>query len=360
VGCDGPRSTVRQALGVPFPHHGDPGEDGLGHRHPRSAVVADVRLDGLPDGGAYGGLTEDGMAFAFPYRDGSRRVVLYARADARSEPPTGEPVTLDEIRAHLARIAGGTDPAPRDMRWSGRFRVENRQAAAYRTGRVFLAGGAALTHSPAGAEGLDSGLQDAFNLGWKLAATVKGWAPERLLDTYHEERRPVGRNLLARTARQFRLADARTAQHRLLRLLVHRLITPLPPVQDRLARTYSGVSVTYPPGGHHAHPLAGTRLPRGTLTLPGGSRTRLYDLFADGRFVLFDHDFHAERYGGLPAHVRAVPYLGCDRRGWPAAVLVRPDGYIAWADNEDDPALRAPMVHQAVQTWCSPVASRIG
>jgi 2-polyprenyl-6-methoxyphenol hydroxylase-like FAD-dependent oxidoreductase len=358
VGCDGARSTVRDALGVPF----------AGGGHPGTVVLADVRLDGLPDAGAYGGLTDDGMAFVFPFRDGTCRVVLHERVpapdpdapDTPEAPAGGEPVTLDEVRAGLARLTGRTDLVPRELSWSGRFRAENRQVPAYRTGRVFLAGDAAFTHSPAGAASFDTGLLDAFNLGWKLAATIKGWAPDRLLDSYHDERRPAGREVLARTARQFRWSGAATPGHRLLRWLVHRLCVPLPPVQGRLAGQYSGLSVAYRPRTQHAHPLAGVRLPRGTLTLPGGSRTRLYDLFADGRFVLLDHDYHAERYGGLPGHVHTVPYLRCDLPRWPAAVLVRPDGYIAWAHNENDPALRAPMVRQAVQTWCSPVASRIG
>jgi 2-polyprenyl-6-methoxyphenol hydroxylase-like FAD-dependent oxidoreductase len=374
VGCDGARSTVREAVGVPFAGvginagtglgAGDPGEGGAGgdpDSIPGSVVLADVRLEGLPADEAYGGLTDDGMAFVFPFRDGTCRVVLYdyARTPA-AERPAGEPVTLEEVRAGLVRRTGRTDLLPRDLGWSGRFSGENRQAPAYRTGRVFLAGSAALSHLPVGAQGPDTGLADAVNLGWKLAARMKGWAPDRLLDSYHDERHPAGRDALARTARQIRLNAANTTLHRLLRWLAHRVVVPLPPVQARLAGAYSGVAAAYSPGGQHPHPLAGTRLPRGTLTLPGGSRTRLYDLFADGRFVLLDHDLHAERYGGLPRHVRTVPYLSCDRRRWPAAALVRPDGYIAWAHDETDPALRAPMVRQAVQVWCSAVTSRAG
>jgi 2-polyprenyl-6-methoxyphenol hydroxylase-like FAD-dependent oxidoreductase len=382
VGCDGARSTVREAVGVAFPRigtrtrtgigtdaaTGDPGDAGdrapgaipgaIPGAVPGSVVVADVRLAGLPGDAAYGGLTDDGMAFAFPFVDGTCRVVLHDYGRTPAVRPSDEPVTLEEVRAGLVRRTGRTDLVPRDLGWSARFSGENRQAPAYRTGRVFLAGRAALAHVPVGAQELDSGLADAVNLGWKLAATLKGWAPARLLDSYHDERHPAGRDALARTARQLRLNAARTARHRLLRWLAYRVVVPLPPVQSRLAGAYSGAAAAYPPGGRRAHPLAGTRLPRGTLTLPGGSRTRLYDLFADGRFVLLDHDFHAERYGGLPPHVRTVPYLSCDRRRWPAAVLVRPDGYIAWAHDETDAALRAPMVHQAVQAWCSPVTSR--
>ncbi|HZB30142.1 MAG TPA: FAD-dependent monooxygenase [Streptosporangiaceae bacterium] len=371
VGCDGSRSTVREAVGLAFPGAGAatgaPGDQDAGAGAdtdavpvPGSVIVADVRLTGLPADEAYGGLTDAGMAFAFPFDDGTCRVVLYDYGRTPARRPADEPVTLEEIRAGLARSTGRTDLDPRDLGWSARFSGTSRQAPAYRMGRVFLAGRAALAHVPVGAQDLDSGLADAINLGWKLAATLHGWAPNRLLDSYHDERHPAGRDVLARTARQFWINAARTTRHRLLRWLAYRVVVPLPPVQSRLAGAYSGLSARYPPAGKRAHPLAGTRLPRGTLTLPGGSRTRLYDLFADGRFVLLDHDFHAERYGGLPRHVRTVPYLSCDRRRWPAAVLVRPDGYIAWAHDEADAALRAPMAHQAVQSWCSSVISRTG
>ncbi|HEU5159940.1 MAG TPA: FAD-dependent monooxygenase [Streptosporangiaceae bacterium] len=354
VGCDGSSSTVRESLGVPFPAAPAAGTAAP----PTRVAVADVRLDGWAAADASGGLTDGGMVFVFPFRDGTCRVVLHDVAPPPTGPPADDPVTPEEIHAALARAFGRTDVVPREPRWSARLLGENRQVPAYRSGRVFLAGTAALTHTAAGAQGFDTGLADAVNLGWKLAAAVKGWAPPRLLDSYHAERHPAGRYLLARTARQFGLNSGRAPQRRLLRRLVHRLIVPLPPVQARLAGAYAGVAAGYPPAGKGAHPLAGTRLPRGTVTLPGGARTRLYDLFADGRFVLLDHDVHAERYGGLPPHVRTVPYLSCDRRHWPAAVLIRPDGYIAWAHDESDPALRAPMVRQAVQAWCSPVTSR--
>ena len=132
------------------------------------------------------------------------------------------------------------------MGWSGRYRSESRQAPAYRNGRIFLAGDAAHTHSPAGAQGMNTGLQDAVNLGWKLAAAAGGWAPDWLLDTYHAERHPVGAAVLTLAGRQFRLNTARTAPRRALRWAVHRVVAPLPPVQARLARGYSGLAIRYP------------------------------------------------------------------------------------------------------------------
>ncbi len=249
VGCDGIRSLTRQAAGVPFP----------GAPNPGSVLLADLFLDGLPMTDAYGDLSDRGMLLVFPFRDGSCRVVLYDYA--RAEVPVTEPVTLDEVRGSLARIAG-RDFGPRDMGWSGRYRSESRQAPAYRSGRIFLAGDAAHTHSPAGAQGMNTGLQDAVNLGWKLAAATGGWAPDWLLGTYHAERHPVGAAVLTLAGRQFRLNTARTVPRRALRWAVHRVVAPLPPVQGRLARSYSGLAIRYPavsPPPRRPSPPAGRR-----------------------------------------------------------------------------------------------------
>ncbi|MEU6041363.1 FAD-dependent monooxygenase [Actinomadura sp. NPDC047616] len=335
VGCDGIRSFTRESLGLPFP----------GHPNPGSVALADLYLDGLSMDTAYGELSDRGMLLAFPFRDGSCRLVLYdyARADA----PVDEPVTLPEVHAGIVRITG-RDLGPRDMTWSGRYRSESRQVTAYRHGRVLLAGDAAHTHSPAGAQGLNAGLQDAFNLGWKLAAAVAGRAPGWLLDSYHDERHPVGAAVLALTGRQFRLNTARTPLRKALRWTAERLVAPLPPVAGRLARAYSGVSVAYPPRGDGAHRLAGTRLPPGTLAHTGGSATRLYEHFHRGRFVLFDTAGHP----ALPGHVTAVRHSGVNGARLPAATLVRPDGYIAWASDERDEAARVTAAAAAVREWC--------
>ncbi len=198
VACDGVHSFVREAIGVPFP----------GHPNPGSVILADLHLDGLPMTRAYGDLSRGGMLLMFPFRQGSCRVVLYDYA--RADVPITEPVTLDDVRSGLRRITG-QDFRLRDMYWSGRYRSESRQAPRYRSGRILLAGDAAHAHSPAGAQGLNTGLQDAMNLGWKLGAVLSGRAPDRLLDSYHDERHPVGQAVLALTGRQFRLNTARTA-----------------------------------------------------------------------------------------------------------------------------------------------------
>jgi 2-polyprenyl-6-methoxyphenol hydroxylase-like FAD-dependent oxidoreductase len=358
VACDGVRSFVRDATAIPFP----------GIHNPGSVILADLRLDGLPMDSAYGDLSANGMLLVFPFRDGTCRLVLYdfARADI----PVTEPVPLAEVADGLRRVIG-QDFGPREMNWSARYRSESRQAPAYRAGRVLLAGDAAHAHSPAGAQGMNTGLQDAVNLGWKLAATLGGWGPEWLLDSYHAERHPVGAAVLALTGRQFRLNTVRSPAGRALRWMVHRLIVPLPPVQARLAWDYSGMSIRYPPappappaaparpgaepgaaGGRAVHRLAGVRLPRGRLTLADSSAVSPYDLFHDGKFVMLDQS--AE--GGpaiLPDRIQNVGYQECSPR-LPAAMLVRPDGYVAWATDEPDPAARRSAATTAAQLWCGP------
>ncbi|HEU5420547.1 MAG TPA: FAD-dependent monooxygenase [Streptosporangiaceae bacterium] len=372
AGCDGVRSFVRDELAIPFP----------GIHNPGSVILADLRLGGLPMDAAYGDISRNGMLLVFPFRDGTCRVVLYDYA--RADVPVTEPVTLPEVVAGLRRVVG-EDFSPDGMYWSGRYRSESRQVPYYRSGRVLLAGDAAHAHSPAGAQGMNTGLQDAMNLGWKLAAQVGGWAPDWLLDSYHAERHPVGADVLALTGRQFRLNVARTVPGRVRRWAVHRLLVPLPPVQSRLAREYSGVAIRYPAAGPgnpgdpaaagragaaspatgpaaaaQAHPLTGFRLPPGTVTVPGARSVRLAELFHDGKFVLLSTaPGDAPPAASMPpGRVTAVAARPADarRRGahrLPAAALVRPDGYVAWATDEPDPARRAAAATAAIRHWCT-------
>jgi len=345
VGCDGVRSMVRDSAGIAFPGFANPG----------SVILADLTLDGLPMTNAYGDLSGGGMLLMFPFRDGSCRVVLYDYA--RADVPVTEPVTIGEVRDGLRHIVG-QDFGPHDMYWSARYRSDSRQAPRYRAGRLLLAGDAAHAHSPAGAQGLNTGLQDAVNLGWKLGAVLSGWGPQWILDSYHAERHPVGAAVLALTGRQFRLNTARTWNRRALRWAVHRLVVPLPPVQRRLARDYSGIAISYPPDrgvGHPpdgglGHPLAGKRLPPGTVTLTDGTATRLYELFHEGRFVLLTAAATGDVTGLPDDRVKAVSYGGGTRPGLPSAMLVRPDGYVAWASDQPDPAA----AREAAIAWCGP------
>jgi 2-polyprenyl-6-methoxyphenol hydroxylase-like FAD-dependent oxidoreductase len=402
VACDGVHSFVRNAMGVPFP----------GIHNPGTVILADLRLDGLPMDSAYGDLSRNGMLLVFPFRDGFCRVVLYDYG--QGDVPVTAPVRLADVAGSLVRVAG-EDFGPHDLRWSGRYRSESRQAPTYRAGRVLLAGDAAHAHSPAGAQGMNTGLQDAVNLGWKLGAVLDGWGPEWLLDSYSAERHPVGADVLALTGRQFRLNTVRSPARRALRWAVHRLAVPLPPVQARLARDYSGISIAYPPvarGESPAHPLAGQRLPRGTVNLADDRRVRLSELFHGGAFVLLDRSPEpsgpaagrapAVRAGAAAAGALAGPagaaasglaggalaegaladgslaegagvegagagriatltYKATTAARLPATVLVRPDGYIAWASDNPDPAARAAAARAAVRLWCGPgVLARAG
>jgi 2-polyprenyl-6-methoxyphenol hydroxylase-like FAD-dependent oxidoreductase len=394
VACDGVRSFVRDALAIPFP----------GIHNPGSVILADLRLGGLPMDSAYGDLSRNGMLLVFPFRDGTCRVVLYDYA--RADVPVTEPVSLPEVVAGLRRVVG-EDFGPEDLRWAGRYRSESRQVAQYRSGRVLLAGDAAHAHSPAGAQGMNTGLQDAMNLGWKLAAQLDGWAPAWLLDSYHAERHPVGADVLTLTGRQFRLNTARTMPGRIRRWAVHRLLVPLPPVQSRLAREYSGVAIRYPatgpgqPGGSRLadaaaspagagaadlavqpagasalagasatastsalavtqpHPLTGSRLPPGSVVLSGSRTVRLAELFHDGKFVLLNLEPDgAAPAAGVPADRVATAAGRLAAGGWrggrrPAALLIRPDGYIAWATDDPDPARRATAATAAIKYWCT-------
>jgi 2-polyprenyl-6-methoxyphenol hydroxylase-like FAD-dependent oxidoreductase len=393
VGCDGVHSFVRNAVAIPFP----------GIHNPGSVILADLRLDGLPMDSAYGDLSRNGLLLIFPFRDGFCRVVLYDYG--QSDVPVTEPVSLADVAGSLLRVVG-QDFGPHDLRWSGRYQSESRQAPTYRAGRILLAGDAAHAHSPAGAQGMNTGLQDAVNLGWKLGAALGGWGPDWLLDSYSAERHPVGAAVLALSGRQFRLNTVRSPGRRALRWAVHRLVVPLPPVQARLARDYSGISIAYPPacpGEGPAHPLAGRRLPRGAVTLSDGERVRLAELFHDGTFVLLDRSAGAPggvsgaapdgvpgaapagvlsvAPGGGPDHeavpageagrapggaraggpagepagrIAIVAYRDTTASGLPATVLVRPDGYIAWASDEPDPAARAAAARAAIRLWCGP------
>jgi 2-polyprenyl-6-methoxyphenol hydroxylase-like FAD-dependent oxidoreductase len=337
VGCDGVHSLVRDCAGLPFPGFANPG----------SVTLADVRLDGLPMSAAYGDMSSAGMLLVFPFRDSSCRVVLYDYARAGVD--VSEPVTLAEVTEGLRRITG-RDLRPHDMFWSARYRSESRQAPSYRAGRILLAGDAAHSHSPAGAQGLNTGLQDAVNLGWKLAAELSGRGPDWLLDSYQDERHPVGAAVLALTGRQLRLNTARSPARRALRWGLQHLVVPLPPVQARLARNYSGISIGYQQAGGSRHRLAGRRLPAGRVTRTDGTAARLYELFRDGRFVLLTAD--PGIFGDDP--VEHVQVVGGRAAGLPATVLVRPDGYVAWASDERDRGALPGAARRAAALWTGP------
>jgi 2-polyprenyl-6-methoxyphenol hydroxylase-like FAD-dependent oxidoreductase len=340
VGADGVRSTVRRELRLPFP----------GRAAVRSVMLADVRLDEMPESVLSVGAVGDAFAFIAPFGDGWYRVIAWNR---RHQAADSEPVDMAELR-EVVRRALGTDHGIRDPRWTSRFHSDERQVPRYRTGRVFLAGDAAHVHSPAGGQGMNTGLQDAANLGWKLAAELCGWAPSWLLDSYHEERHPVGRQVLRGSGALLRFALAEPRWLRAARGAAAWAATHYRPVARRMAGAVSGIDTAYPaPRG--AHRLTGRRAPDVPLA---GSPPRLGALLGDGRFVLV-----------VAANDPAVTYLATKR--WAGRVhcalaggatrttaLVRPDGYIAWATDETAPDRRAAEIRDALNHWCGQPADR--
>ncbi|MFH0518140.1 FAD-dependent monooxygenase [Streptomyces sp. M41] len=335
VGADGHRSAVRRALGLPFP----------GVSVIRSLFLADVRLTERPDSV----LTVDGAGDAFAmiasFGDGWYRVMGWNR---RNETPDDAPLDLDEVK-EVTRRALGTDYGMCEARWLSRFHSDERQVPEYRVGRVFLAGDAAHVHSPAGGQGMNTGLQDAANLGWKLAAAVQGWAPDGLLDTYQAERHPVGKAVLRSSGGLVRLARAQSPALRAVRAVVTAFLHAARPARAKALAQISGIGYSYDaPRG--SHPLVGTRVP--DVALESG---RLHEALRGGRFVLIEPAARpareASRAPGAPtAYGTSTAYDGQGaRRGrltverWASGrrttVLVRPDGYVAWAADDADAAM---------------------
>ncbi|GAA2134261.1 FAD-dependent monooxygenase [Kitasatospora kazusensis] len=316
VGADGVHSTVRDLLGLPFP-----GESVLS-----SVLLADVRLEREPAETLTVGATEDGFAFLAPFGDGWYRVIAWDRS---RQLPDSAPVVLSEL-VDITRTVLGVDHGLHDPRWMSRFHSDERQVPNYRSGRVLLAGDAAHCHSPAGGQGMNTGLQDAANLGWKLAAVLRGWAPDALLDSYQTERHPVGRAAVRSSGALLRLVLAHSGPARAARAALASAARRVGPVAARGARTVSGIGISYPaPKG--AHHLAGRRVPDLRLAVdePGGPQ-RLHEALRAGRFVLVSAD---ELSVAQPWEDRLVTAAPADPHGKlrDTVLLVRPDGYAAWA-----------------------------
>ncbi|GAA3495877.1 rifampin monooxygenase [Streptomyces prasinosporus] len=315
VGCDGARSTVRKRLGVGFP--GEParvetllGEMRLTEDPAKvAAVVEEVRRTQLRFG-------------ATPLGDGTYRVVVPADGVAEDRAAA---TTLEEFRKQLRAVAG-TDFGAHAPRWLSRFGDATRQAERYRVGRVLLAGDAAHIHPPTGGQGLNLGIQDAFNLGWKLAAEVAGRAPEGLLDSYHAERHPVGAAVLDNTRAQITLLGTdpgATALRELFSRLmdfeeVNRYVTGM--------ITAVGVRYDFGEGEGEDHELLGRRMRDVRL-----GRGRLYELMRGGRGLLLDRTGRLS-VEGWADRVDHVVDAGAELDA--PAVLLRPDGHVAWVGED--------------------------
>ncbi|MFY1599072.1 rifampin monooxygenase [Micromonospora sp. WMMD737] len=316
VGCDGGRSTVRKLLGVGFPGEPSKIDTLLGEMEVTASpehlteVMTEVRR------------TEKRFGIGPSGKPGVFRAVVPAEgvAEDRSVPPT-----FEEFTRQLRRYAG-TDFGAHSPRWLSRFGDATRQAERYRVGRVFLAGDAAHVHPPMGGQGLNLGLQDSFNLGWKLAAAVNGWAPDDLLDSYESERHPVAADVLDNTRAQMQLTTNEPGPQAVRRLLAQ--LMDFNDVNRFLIEKITAIDVRYDFGA--GHDLLGRRL-RDVGLKPG----RLFELLRTGNGLLLD------RTGRLSVDGWAdrVDHVADTSEEWGVpAVLLRPDGHVAWV-GEDQRAL---------------------
>ena len=333
VGCDGGRSLIRKVAGIDFP----------GFDPSTSFMIAQVEMDeepkiGMrPEGGGIGPVNRE-------QGGGPYGVVLLEKdVEHPSEP------TYQDLKDLLV-AAYGTDYGVHSPIWISRFTDMTRQAASYRQGRVLLAGDAAHVHGPQGGQGLNTGVQDAVNLGWKLAQVINEVSPESLLDTYHAERHPVGARVLHNTMAQVALVriDDRS---KALRDTMLELLTMDEP-RRRIAGMISGLDIHYDLG--EGHPLLGRRIPDLDLEIADG-QTGVFTLLHNAQPVLlnfgepggFDISPWAKRVRLVDAKhdgVWELPVLG--EVAAPPAVLIRPDGYVAWVGDLTDPELPG-----ALATW---------
>ncbi|OIJ85816.1 FAD-dependent oxidoreductase [Streptomyces sp. MUSC 14] len=328
VGTDGARSTVRQSLGMPFP-----GKSAI-----RSVMLADVLLDRVPDEIFNFSSNEEGFTFFAPFGDGWYRIIGW---DRRREMPDDAPVTLEDVRDITTRTIGN-DLGMHDPRWLSRFHSDERQVPHYRQGRVFLAGDAAHVHSPAGGMGMNTGLQDAANLGWKLAAVLHGRAGDALLDSYHAERHPVGRMVLRVSHALLTAVTTGSPLIRALRAALADVAHQLVVVEARAARGISGIGIIYrAPRG--SHPLVGRRVPDLRLA---EKPARLYEALREGKFVLVGREVAAMATPWAERVVTVAPATSLR-----STLLVRPDGYAAWAAEDPDPD----EVRKALTQWLGSV-----
>ncbi len=348
VGCDGGRSLVRKAAGIEFP----------GWDPTTSALIAEAEMAEEPEewGTRQDAIGTHGLGRVdYEIRDGEiiwadegpvRVMVTEQHVGATSEP------TLRDLSEALVAVYG-TDYGIHSPTSISRFTDMTRQAATYRDGRVLLAGDAAHVHAPDGGQGLNTGVQDAVNLGWKLAQAVDGTSPETLLDTYHSERHPVGarvlRNTMAHVA--LRRPDERTAA---LRETIAELLTSDEP-RTWFAAMMSGLDIHYDLG--EGHPLLGRRMPDLDLVTTDGS-VRVFTLLHDARPVLlnlgepggFAITSWADRVQLIDAEYVGpweLPALGAVTA--PTAALIRPDGYVAWTGDLTDLGLA-----EALTSWFGP------
>jgi 3-(3-hydroxy-phenyl)propionate hydroxylase len=328
VGCDGGRSVVRKAAGIDF----------AGWDPTTCWIIAEVEMAEQPEFGLRGG---GGIG---PAEEGRVGVTLIEPDVNRTDEPT-----LEDLRAALIRV-DGTDHGVHSPRFISRFTDMTRQAVAYRSGRVLVAGDAAHVHAPIGGQGLNIGVQDAVNLGWKLAQVVSGTSPVSLLDTYQAERHPVGARVLRNTMAQ-RALGATDDRSVALRDTVVELLRMDEP-RKHIAAMIAGLDVAYDLG--EGHQQLGRRMPDLDLATADGT-VRVFSLLHEAKPILLNlGDAGALEIAPWADRVQLIDaeYLGSwelpvlGRVASPAAVLIRPDGHVAWVGDGTDTGLR-----EALTTW---------
>jgi len=334
VGCDGAASMVRKAAGIEFA-----GTPSTWH-----CILGDIELADPPAGRALTMSTRGGSLYMVGLGANRWRLATIDHATL-FDPPTG-PVTFAELRASALRLAG-TDFGMRETpdAWLSRVGNETRQARTYRNGRVFLAGDAAHIHFPAGGQGLNLGLQDAANLAWKLGAELRGWAPSWLLDSYEAERAPVGLEVIDDSLAQCGLFASPGRESVALRDRFNRLLGEHESLCRSLAVRLSGLAVRYiTPNGSGVTQLAGQRVP--DLALRGAPAASIYGLLHSAKFVLLCRPPQAHDYSKYHDRLDVVTAeLADDRPEWQGvrAMLIRPDGYLAWTLRESGPHSDPPL-----------------
>jgi len=341
VGCDGAGSAVRQASAVEF----------AGTPSSWYSVLGDVELADPPAGRALTMCPPGGALYMVALGGARWRIAVIEHATMSAQP--AGPVTFADLRASTLRLAG-TDFGMRETpdAWLSRVGNETRQVTDYRRGRVLLAGDAAHVHFPAGGQGLNLGLQDAFNLAWKLAAELRGWAPSWLLDTYQAERAPVGLEVIEDSLAQCGLIASPSREGVALRDRFNRILGENEALSRSLAVRLSGLGVAYPatgPAGSGQSPLTGQRVP--DLPLRGALAASVYGLLNRGTFVLLTlspqaqppHPTDLQKYAA-----RLTVAAGELAGGGPDwanghTLLIRPDGYVAWAPHESESAAEPPL-----------------
>ncbi|MGH3936094.1 MAG: FAD-dependent monooxygenase [Pseudonocardiaceae bacterium] len=345
VACDGGHSTVRKLRGVPFP----------GHAGTRSSVLAEVRLASISDLvpasiSQFHAVVRDGGGYwsmLNPLEGGLYRLVFGTLEVTTDDQARDNPVEADEVR-HALQAVWGPDTELGEITSASRFSDATRQVEHYRIGRVLFAGDAAHIHLPLGGQGLNLGIQDAFNLGWKLAAHIQRRAPTGLLDSYHTERHPVAARVLHHTRAQRVLADRRATDDVAALRDIMTDLARLPDTNRYLAGMTSGLDVRYPMPGDD-HPLLGARMPDIDLVV-GGVATRFSALMHAGRSLLLDftgNDHLADAVDGRIDLRQATTTADIDI----TAALLRPDGHICWLTSATKQGEPSASLRAAIEKW---------